>query len=878
MRVIDILRRRLRALIRADAADRELDEELQLHVDRLVEEHIAAGMSPGEAREEARREFGGVQIVEACRDARRVMWIGNAWQDARYGVRLMTRAPGFAAAVILTVTLGIGATTAMFSVVYSVVLQPLPYRQPERLVNLWNTAIKRGIPRGFVGIANVVDWKARNHVFEDIAIVRAIANFNLAGVGEPERLLGSRVSANLFPVLGVTPLLGRTFTADEDQLSGGTHDKVAILTYGLWVRRFGADPAIVGRPIDLSGVPYTVVGVMREDFAFPYREYQIYLPFSFDPKTLVDRMDYSFLSVARLKPGVSIEQAQAEMEVLSAQIEREHPREAEGIGALAVPMLPDMVSAVRTPLYILFAAVGAMLLIGCANLANLLVARALARGHELAVRAALGASRARLMVQSVSELVPVLVAGGALGLIAAAWAIEALVPMLPAEMPRVENVGLHLPALVFTIAALGTIAVGVGLWPALQASRGGLSASVGEASRRHTTARSRSRDILVVAQIAATLWLVVSAVLMVRSFNELRRVNPGFSADQVYSLHLAIPRSKYPRDADVAAFGNRILGRISALPDVESVASVNRLPLGGQTQTGGIQFEGIDTKAAGLGNVDYRSVTPDYFRTIRIPLLRGRAFTSLDRASAPMVAIIDERLAKLFGGADPVGRRVRIPIEGAPWGTIVGVVGHIRHERVDEDTRPQIYFPFEQRTQDRMALVVRTRTDPAAIGSTLAAAIRAVDPEQAIYDARTLAAVVARSVQHRWLQTALLGTFAVVAVFLASIGIYGVIAHAVGQRRREFGIRLALGARRSEIVTLVLRHGAVLFVIGAAVGLAAAAASARALGSLLFDVGALDAVSFGLATAVLFVVALAACGIPARRAAGVDPSVALRTE
>ena len=340
MRVIDILRRRLRALIRADAADRELDEELQLHVDRLVEEHIAAGMSPGEAREAARREFGGVQIVEACRDARRVIWIGNAWQDARYGVRLMTRAPGFAAAVILTVTLGIGATTAMFSVVYSVVLQPLPYRQPERLVNLWNTAIKRGIPRAFVGIANVVDWKARNHVFEDIAIVRAIANFNLAGVGEPERLLGSRVSANLFPILGVTPLLGRTFTADEDQLSGGTHDKVAILTYGLWVRRFGADPAIVGRPIDLSDVPYTVVGVMREDFAFPNREYQVYLPFSFDPKTLVDRMDYSFLSVARLKPGVSIEQAQAEMEVLSAQIEREHPREAEGIGALAVRCCP----------------------------------------------------------------------------------------------------------------------------------------------------------------------------------------------------------------------------------------------------------------------------------------------------------------------------------------------------------------------------------------------------------------------------------------------------------------------------------------------------------------------------------------------------------
>src|SRR5215471_13532951 len=286
------------------------------------------------------------------------MGIANAWQDARYGVRLMTRAPGFAAAVILTIALGIGATTAMFSVVYSVLLEPLPYREPDRLVNLWNTALKRGLPRAYVGIANVVDWKARNHVFEDIAIVRAIANFNLTGVGEPERLLGSRVSANLFPVLGVTPLLGRTFIADEDQLSGGSHDRVAILSYGLWVRRFGADPAVVGRTISLSGGPYTVVGVMREDFAFPTRDYQIYTPLSFDPRTLIDRMDYSFLSVARLKPGVTIEQAQAEMDVLSAQIEHEHPREAEGIGAIAVPMLSDTVSAVRTPLYILFAAVG----------------------------------------------------------------------------------------------------------------------------------------------------------------------------------------------------------------------------------------------------------------------------------------------------------------------------------------------------------------------------------------------------------------------------------------------------------------------------------------------------------------------------------------
>jgi len=882
MRFIQMLLTRGRALLRGGALDDELADEMREHLERLAQEHIERGMTPEAARAAARRDFGPVtQLVEESRDARGVMWIVNAWQDARYGVRLMGRAPGFAAAVILTVALGIGATTAMFSVVYSVVLQPLPYRQPDRLVNLWNTAPKRGLTRAFVGNANVADWKARNHVFEDIAVLRAIANFNLTGDGEPERLFGSRVSANLFPILGVTPLIGRTFTRQEDQLSGGTEERVALLSYGLWKRRFAADAGIVGRTIHLSGVPFTVVGVMREDFAYPTREYQIYVPLTFDPQELVDRTNYSYLSVARLKPGVTVKQAQAELNVISADIEREHPKQNEGIGAEVAPMLTDTVSTVRTPLYILLAAVAAMLLIGCANLANLLVARALARQRELSVRAALGASRSRLMAQSIGELLPMLAAGGALGLLGAAWAIDVLVPLLPADMPRVENVGLHLPALVFTVAALAAIALCVGVWPALEASRGGLSAAVSDLSRGNTDtgARSRTRDILVIGQIAATLWLVIGAALLLRSFSELRKVNPGFNPDRVYSLHLAIPRSKYPKDADVAAFGSRILDRVAALPDVALVGLVNRLPLAGGTQTGGIAFEGIDPKANDIGNVDYRSVTPDYFRALEIPLRAGRAFTAFDRETAPPVAIIDDRLARLFGGADPIGRRARIPAPGFDrWMTVVGVVGHIRHDRVDEDVRPQIYFPFEQRAQDRMALVVRTRTDAPAIGAALTGAIRSVDPEQPVYDARTLSAVVDRALGQRWLQTALLASFACIAVVLASIGVYGVIAYAVGQRRREFGIRLALGARRSEIVRGVLRRGVVLFAAGGAAGLLAAAASARVMGSLLFNISSFDAVSFVAATAILFVVALAACALPARRAAGVDPSVALRVE
>jgi len=765
----------------------------------------------------------------------------------------------------------------MFSIVYGVVLRPLPYGHADRLVNLWSTAPKRGLARAYVAMANVYDFKARNHVFEDIAALRAVANFNLTGEGEPERLNGSRVSSNLFPVLQVTPLIGRTFTEDEDEIG---HEHVALLGYGLWQRRFGGDPGVVGRSISLNGEPHVVVGVMRRDFAFPTRDYEIYTPLTFDPEELVNRMNYSYLAVARLRPGVSVEQAQAELSTLASQIEREHPKENEGIGAAVAPMLDDTVAAVRAPLFVLLAAVAAMLLIGCANLANLLLARALVRQRELAVRAALGASRGRLVAQSIAELAPIVAIGGAIGVIAGAWALDVVVPLLPADLPRVENIGLHAPVLVASAATLALIAMFAGVWPALEAARGGLAASVAELSRGGTGSlrRARLRDALVVAQIAATLWLVIGATLLARSFGELKQVNPGFQSDRVYSMHLAIPRAKYPRDRDLAAFCARMLDRIRAVPGVVSAAFVNRLPLAGGTQTGPIEFEGIPPGIA-TANVDFRTVTPDYFATLRIPLVAGRIFTERDDEEAPGVAIIDEQLAKrAFAGADPIGRRLRIPVADLPWLTIVGVAGHIRHDRVDQDVRPQVYFNYRQRAQDRMALAVRTEARSAAVGRSLVAAIREVDPEQPVYDARPLDEVVDRSLGQRWLQTAVLAAFALVSVVLASIGVYGVMAYAVGQRSREFGIRVALGARRSEIVVLVMRRGALLFAAGAAIGLAIGAATGRVFASMLFQVAPLDLVSFSAATAVLSIVAAAACLVPARRAGAVDPSIALRAE
>jgi putative ABC transport system permease protein len=879
MRWFDTLRLRLRALVRGDAVDADLRDEIESHLQQLIDENLAAGMSPADARTAARREFGAVpQVMEESRDARGVAWIVHLLQDTRYGVRLMMRSPGFAATAVLTVALGIGATTAMFSIVYGVVLAPLPYREPQRLVNIWSTAHKRGLPRAYVGMANVYDFRARNHVFEEVAALRAVSNFNLTGVGEPERLNASRVSANLFPILGVTPLIGRTFTEDEDEIG---HEHVTVLSYGLWQRRFAGDPSIVGRSISLNGEPHTVVGVMRADFAYPTREIQIYTPMTFDPVELVDRANYSYLAVARLRPGVSVEQARVDIGTIAAQLEREYPKTNEGIGAEIVPMLADTVTTVRRPLYLLLAAAAAMLLIGCANLANLLLARSLIRQRELAVRAALGAGRGRLVLQSLGELVPLLAVGGAIGLAAAAWIVNTFVPLLPADLPRAENIALHLPVLAFTAAALLVVAMFVGVWPALEASRRGLAASVADGSRGSTGGRRRGRlrDLLVVAQIATTLWLIVGATLLARSLVELKRVNPGFNAEHVYSVHLAIPRAKYRLDRDVAAFCTRIVERIAALPGVTAVGMVNRLPLAGGAQTGPVEFEGIDQRIANLPNMDWRTVTPDYFRAMQIPLVAGRSFIEADDANALPVLLIDERVAaRVFGARNPIGTRARIPIADQPWMTIVGVVGHIRHDRLDEDVRPQIYWSYKQRPQDRMALVAKTEGDPAAIAPALAGAIRSVDPQQPVYDARTLEAVVDRSLGGRWLQAVLLGAFASIALLLASIGVYGVIAYTVGQRRREFGIRLALGASRHEVVALVMWRGTMLFAAGAATGLLAAVATGRLLAALLYNVSSSDLATFGFATLVLLLVALTACGIPARRAASVDPSIALRAE
>jgi putative ABC transport system permease protein len=799
--------------------------------------------------------------------------------DLRYAFRQLRRAPGFTAVAVLTLALGIGASTAIFSVVHGVLLDPLPYAAPGRLVALFTSAPKLGYARANVGAANYRDWRAQNTVFHDIALVRHIANFNLTGDGEPERLFGARVTANLFSVLGVQPLLGRVFPADAEQPG---RDRIALLSHSLWTRRFGADPHIVGRTTRLSGEPYLVAGVMPPGFAYPGAEFQLWVPLTVNPEEIRQRLGYDYLAVARLRPGVSLPQAQAEMDAISARLAQQYPERNKDIGCVVVPLLDSAVGPVRTGLYVLLGAVGGLLLIGCANLTNLLLARAAGRTREFTLRVALGAGRRRLIRQLAAEVLPLGFAGGALGLLLAVWGLDLLRPLLPAAMPRLENIRISLPVLAFTAAVSLLTVLLTSLLPAWHASRTDLASALHEDARAGTgAARARLRDLLVVSEIALTLVLLVGAGLLIRTLGRLRQVDPGFRPEGVLSLHLAVPRSKYTSDALVADFCRRVLERVRALPGVESAGMVNRLPLAGGGQSGSLQFEGTNLPVTELGNVDWRTVTPGYFQAMGIPLLRGRSFTDRDTADSPLVGVIDERIARLvWPGQDPIGKRFRIGLGTftGPWVEIVGVAGHIRHDGLDVDQRPQVYWNYHQRAQDRMALVVRTRLRPLDLAPAVISEIRAVDPDQPVYDVRPMDEVRERSLAQRWLNTVLVTLFAGVSLLLAAVGIYGVIAYSVQRRVREFGVRLALGASPGAVRTLVLRQVGFLTLCGLTLGVGMSLVLTRFLAGLLHEVAPHDPATFAATSAVLACAALAACYLPARRATRIDPMEALRQE
>jgi putative ABC transport system permease protein len=859
---------RLRSLSARHRLDEELDDELQFHIDKQIEENLERGMDAAGARHAALVRFGGLtQRKEECRETRGFSLIEQMVTDVRHGLRLCGRQRGFSLTVVTTLALGIGASTAVFSVLYGVVLRPLPYPQPDRLVTLTH-----GPTFGSVAIGNYLDWRAQNTVFDDVALTKLTQNFNITGDGEPERVLGGRTTPSLFRVLGVQPILGRVFT----EADGPVEDKV-VLGEALWRRRYASDRTIVGRRVLLNGRPYTVLGVMPESFQYRNSEFALWTPIKFDPNEPRGVTDYA--AIARLADRVTLAQAQAQMNEVQARIGEAHP-DIRNLRLFLMPMLDAMVAPQRTPLYVLMGAVSCLLLIAGANLANLLMVRSIARSRELVVRTALGANKRRLMLQTIAELLPLMVVGGVGGLGLAYWMLSRLIPLLPATMPRLSAVRLDAPVLAFATMTLLAVTIGAAIWPVLHVRRGHTDRTLRASGRTATAPASRLRNVLVIAEIANVVILLVVSGLLVRSLLALQSVNPGFRTDHILAVHFALSE-KYGTNPKFSDYLHNIMERVSTLPGVSSVAVVNRLPLAGQTQTGTLFFEATPLpQDATLGsvNLDWRTATPDYFRTMGIPLVAGRFFNETDTADRPGVGIVDERLARtVWPNQNPIGKRFRFG-GGPPWYEVVGVVGHIRHDKLSLDERPQVYWSYRQRVQPRMALAVRTSQDPNLLTAGVLAAIHAVDPDQPVYDVRAMDDVVARSMAQERLTAMLLTIFAAVALVLATVGVYGVLSYSVGLRTREIGIRLALGSQPGEVVRMVLRQGATLAVTGTALGLAGALALGRLVRTLLFDVTPTDLLSFAGAAIAILVVALVASFIPARRAASVQPLSVLRAD
>ena len=817
-------------------------------------------------------------------------------QDVRFALRTLLKRPGFTLVAVLTLALGIGANSAIFSVVNAVVLRPLPYAAPERLVALWGDLNQSGFEELELSAPEYADFRARGaHVFEDVAAFN-VGGFNLTGAGEPERIQGVYATASLFPTLGVAPLRGRAYTAEEDRPGS---DDVAVISHSLWRRRFGSDPAAVGKTVTLDGRPTTIVGVMPPDFRFPGHDTDVWKPAAFDADLLSpnNRGSHFLSAVARLRPGFTLGRAREEVAALArAQGEENRNTYPRGFGASLRPLDEEVVGpSVRTSLFLMLFAVGALLLIACANVANLLLARAASRRKEVAVRTALGAGRARIMRQLLTESVLLSLAGGAAGLVLALWGVDLLVTLAPEGTPRVAEVGLDARVVAFTFGVSLLTGVVFGLAPALYASKVDLNESLKEGGRGGTegASRGRLRGLLVVGEFALALVVLACAGLLVRSFARVLEERPGFDARGVLTMRLVLPESKYKSYDAHRAFYENLFARLRGLPGVEAVGANNLLPFNGSGGSRGFLIEGRPVPPGQPHPEEQlRFVTPGYFEALRVPLLRGRDLTERDVAGGTRVALVSRSMAERhWPGEEAIGKRfayanIRRGSEHAPeWIEIVGVVGDVKHRGLDIDPRPEIYVPvyqplFTNRPTPPLSLyvAVRTKGDPAALAPSVRREVAAVDPEQPLANVRTMEERVAGSVAERRFNMTLLGVFACVALALAAVGVYGVMAYAVARRTHEIGVRVALGAQRGDVVRLVLRQGMWLALAGVGCGVALAYAATRLMQGLLYGVSPTDPLTFAGVSALLAAAALLACLVPARRATKVDPMIALRYE
>src|ERR1051325_10587661 len=885
MKLYNLLRDRLRALAGREKVIHDIDREMRLHVDLQTDANIAAGMSPDEARQEALRSFGNVnKIRDTAYDVRGGGLFETLSQDIRYGARVLIKHRTFTTIAVLTLGLGIGANTAIFSVVNELLLRPLPYRDASTIVTVWEVS-PEGRHQNSTSPSNFRSWLEQNTSFQSLAAFTD-QRINVTGNFEPEEVSVQLVTPPFFQTLGVEPILGRTFVPGDEEAEKRS---VTILSYGLWQRRFGGQPDIIGKQIKLNGLPISVIGVMPRNFQFYIQqrsgtgrpaELWSVLP-------LKDIGNYGrFLGgVARLKPGVSPEQASAEMKTIASRGSTDDPAHNLNWGAEALPLREQFYGNVRRPLWILLGAVGFVLLIACANVANLLLSLASSREKEIAVRAALGARRMRIVRQLLTESLLLALLGSALGLGFAWLGIKALMLIIPKDLVRLTTVGLNVTVLLWTLGVSVLTGLIFGLAPALHVSRLNLNDSLKEGGKSESSQASGSRRLrsaLVVTEIALAVVLLASAGLLIKSFIRLQQVDRGFNTDNVLTMVVRVSDSRYKEDAQFVNFFNQVLERVRHLPTVRSAGVVNFLPLyGGMGSATGFKILGRPEPPPGQGpSCDVRVADTGYFQTMGIPLLRGRTFSDTEEREPKRVILINEALARTyFPNQDPLGQRLDVVMFDNPTPTeIVGIVGNVRYDSLIDESPPAVYFTHPDLTYSFMTLVIRTDGEPAAIAPAVQREIRSLEPNQPVSDVRTMNQVMSEWNARSRFNTLLLGLFAGLATVLSAVGIFGVMNYSVALRTREIGLRLAVGAQPRQVLLLILKQGFWLTMIGVVLGLAAAFALTRLLSGLLFGVGAVDAATFATISLLLVIVSPLACYFRARRAMPHDPLRALRYE
>jgi putative ABC transport system permease protein len=890
------LRSWLQTIRQRSRMESEMDAELRFHVEAYADDLIRSGVPRPEALRRARLEFGGIENAkEECREARGVHFSETLLQDLRYGLRTMLRSPGFALTAMLALALGIGANTAIFSVVNAVLLRPLPYDQPDRLMQVWHTPPQKsfpGMPTFAVSPANFLDWRKQNHSFEGMSAY-GFGRYTITGSGYPETIRMVAATVGLFSILHAHPLLGRGFLEGEDE-PGRDHE--VVLSYGLWRSYFAGNPDIVGRVIQLNGQEFTVIGVMGPGFDFPISSdpdarAQMWKPLAWTDQERAIRDNHNYAVIARLKDGVSLQQAQGELDAISNGLAQEYPNDDKGWGAIAIPLRDDLVSDVRPSLLILLGAVALVLLIACANVANLVLARTLSRRKEVAVRTALGATRRRLLQQALSETLLLAFAGGALGLVFAHYGVILIVKFLAQRLPRSSEIALDGWVLAFTLGISLLTGLAAGLLPALRMAKADLNQALKQGLGR-TAADSgggRTRNVLVVSEVALSLILLIGAGLLIRSLWVLQHVNPGFDPSRVVTMTASVPPGKFAEAGQQISYFGRVLDRVRVLPGVQSAGLIDSLPLSGDGSHQPLSVEGRPpAPMADLPEVDVRLISPGYMSAMHIPLLSGRDVDGSDVAGRPGAVLVSESMAKSFWpNEDAIGKHLTLYFFPDVPRVVVGVVADVKMNAMNETQAvPTLYFPFAQFSAPRgtrwrsvpMILAVRTNAPPLSVVPAITGSIHEIDAELPLLNIRMMDDSVSASLSPARFTMLLLGAFAGLALLLAVVGIYSVMSYSVSRRTNEIGIRVALGASRNDVLILIVRQALLLALIGSVIGVVGALALSRLMASQLYGVRPTDPVTFITVAALLMIVSLAASYIPARRAMRVDPMIALRYE